>query len=188
MMNKAFWIFISFVFLSFLFVRPARAACSEKWRDLTLGTCSTGTIDCQIVTGADPAKKLLCCDTDTECKTPAPASLPGSSSGGGVKPAPCGDGAGKGIQTALGCIPTEDPNQFAAWFLKLALGIGGGIAFLLIIFGTLKIITAGGSPDGIKNGSEMITSALMGLLFILFSVFLLHLIGVDILQIPGFSK
>ncbi|MGB9911508.1 MAG: hypothetical protein ACPLKP_02780 [Microgenomates group bacterium] len=92
----------------------------------------------------------------------------------------------EGIQTALGCIPIK-PNGFVVWFLKFAIGIGGGIGFLLIIFGAIKILTSAGNPENVKAGQEMITSALSGLLFILFSIFLLELIGVKILNIPGFG-
>jgi len=58
---------------------------------------------------------------------------------------------------------------------------------LLMAFGALKIITSAGSPESIQAGKELITSALAGLIFIILSLFLLKLIGVDILQIPGFG-
>lgn len=105
---------------------------------------------------------------------------------GGVKIETCSIMGTTGIKTALGCIPTGDTIQFVSWFLRAALGFGGGIAFLLMIFGAIKLLTSGGNPEGIKAGGETITSALMGLLFMIFSLFLLHLIGVDILKIPGF--
>ena len=82
--------------------------------------------------------------------------------------------------TALGCIPT-DPRDFVAWLLARAIGIGGGIAFLLMIWGGFQVITAAGDPDRLNAGKEVITSAIAGLLLIIFSLFLLELIGVDIL-------
>lgn len=105
-----------------------------------------------------------------------------------ASPQLCTGPGGEGIQTALGCIPTKDTTQFVGWLLKLSIGIGGGIAFLLIIFGAIKVLTSASNPENVKAGQEMITSALMGLLFIIFSLFLLELIGVKILNIPGFSK
>jgi hypothetical protein len=103
--------------------------------------------------------------------------------------APCDTpaGANTGIQTALGCIPTKDPTQFVGWLLKFAIGIGGGIAFLLIVFGSIKVLTSAGNPENVRAGQEMITSALMGLLFIIFSLFLLELVGVKFLNIPGLA-
>lgn len=92
------------------------------------------------------------------------------------------------VNTALGCIPIGSANNFIAWILKFAIGIGGGIAFLLMLFGVFQIITSSGDPERLKAGKELITSALIGLLMIIFSVFLLQLIGVQILDIPGFAK
>jgi len=89
------------------------------------------------------------------------------------------------VCTALGCTPTAS-TDFVAWVLARAMGLGGGIAFLLMIGGAIQLLTSSGNPEGIKKGGETITSALMGLLFIIFSLFLLHLIGVDLLKIPGF--
>jgi len=43
-----------------------------------------------------------------------------------------------------------------------------------------------GNPEKLKKAQEMITSCIMGLMLIIFSVFILKLIGVNILKIPGF--
>ncbi|MDO8570215.1 MAG: hypothetical protein Q7R97_01360 [Candidatus Daviesbacteria bacterium] len=93
---------------------------------------------------------------------------------------------GKGIKTAIGCIPTE-PTELINGIIKVAIAAGGGIALLLMIFGVFQMITSAGNPDGVKKGSEQITSAVLGLLFIIFAVMLLKIIGVDILQLPGFQ-
>ncbi|MDD2822580.1 MAG: hypothetical protein PHQ59_00730 [Candidatus Daviesbacteria bacterium] len=98
----------------------------------------------------------------------------------------CPNGA-SGINTALGCVPTE-PSAFIQAVSRLLSGIGGGIALLLMIAGSFRMITSGGNPDGVKAGSEQFTSALIGLLFIIFAVLLLKVIGVDILNIPGFGS
>lgn len=104
------------------------------------------------------------------------------------QPTLCKEGTPQeGIETALGCIPTKDTTGFIAWILKFAIGIGGGIAFILMLIGVFQIITSSGDPERLKAGKELITSALIGLLMIIFSIFLLKLIGMDILQIPGFG-
>lgn len=92
-----------------------------------------------------------------------------------------------GIQTAIGCIPTE-PTQFILAVSRLATGVGGGIALLLMIAGSFKMMTSAGNPDALKEGSEQISSAIIGLLFIIFAVLLLKVIGVDILNLPGFGS
>lgn len=90
------------------------------------------------------------------------------------------------IWTAIGCIPST-PNGFIQKLLPLGIGLGGGIAFLLMLFGALQIMTSAGNPEKLNAGKELITSAIVGLLLIIFSVFLLKLIGADILGIPNFK-
>jgi len=96
-------------------------------------------------------------------------------------------GVGKeAVWTAFGCLPT-DSGKFVETLLKFGSGIAGGIAFLLIIVGGFQIVMSAGNPEKLNEGKELVTSAIVGLLFIIFSIFLLRLIGVDILGIPGFS-
>ncbi|OGD62283.1 hypothetical protein A2160_00620 [Candidatus Beckwithbacteria bacterium RBG_13_42_9] len=89
------------------------------------------------------------------------------------------------IETAIGCIPAT-PQGFIGKFLEIAIFIGGGIAFLIMSWGAFLLITSQGNPEQIKNGQDTFVSAGAGLLFIIFAVFILRLIGVDILKIPGF--
>lgn len=91
------------------------------------------------------------------------------------------------ITTAIGCIPTE-PVAFIKAFLRFILGIGGGVAFLMMVLGVFQMITSGGNPDLLKNGSGMLTSAIIGILFIIFSLLFFQFIGLGILNIPGFLK
>jgi hypothetical protein len=93
---------------------------------------------------------------------------------------------GKHVWTAIGCLPTDSAG-FIEQFLKTGSGIAGGIAFLLILIGGFQIMTSAGNPEKLHEGRELVTAAIVGLLFIIFSVFLLKIIGVDILGIPSFS-
>lgn len=93
----------------------------------------------------------------------------------------------KGIYTAIGCIPTE-PGALVSGLMKLAFGGAGGVALLLMVLGAFKIMTAAGNPESIKAGQEQFTSAVIGLLFIIFAVLLLEVVGVDILGIPGIDR
>ena len=86
------------------------------------------------------------------------------------------------VCTALGLIPTA-PAELVKWILGWSIAIGGGLAVLLSLWGGVTIILAGGNPEKINEGKEIITSAISGILFIVFSVFLLRFIGVDILGI-----
>jgi hypothetical protein len=96
----------------------------------------------------------------------------------------CHEGSKPGTWTALGCLP-NDPRDFVIWILGRAIGIGGGIAFLLMIFGGFQVLTSAGNPERLSSGKDIIGSALAGLLLIIFSLFILELIGVDILGLKN---
>jgi hypothetical protein len=71
--------------------------------------------------------------------------------------------------------------------LSFGTAIAGGIAFLLIVVGGFQMMTAVGNPEKLSAGRELIGSAVTGLVLIILSVFLLRLVGYDILRIPGFT-
>lgn len=107
----------------------------------------------------------------------------------GDKAGACTSCMGEGkeaVWTAFGCLPT-DSGKFVETLLKSGSGIAGGIAFLLIIVGGFQIVMSAGNPEKLNAGKELVASAIVGLLFIIFSIFLLRMIGVDILGIPGFE-
>lgn len=87
-----------------------------------------------------------------------------------------------GIQTALGCLPTK-PNEMVQAFITFATFAGGGIALLIMVIASIGMITSLGNPEKLKNSQEQFAAAVIGLLFIIFSVLLLRVIGVDILGI-----
>ena len=68
--------------------------------------------------------------------------------------------------------------------ITFGIGIAGGVAFLLLIYGGFKFMFSFGNPENIQQGREIITSAIIGLLVVVFSVFLLRLIGISILGLP----
>lgn len=97
------------------------------------------------------------------------------------------DPANQGIYTAVGCIPANS-ESIVAQMVKIGLGIAGGVALLMILAGSFMLSTSQGEPKRAGEAKELITSAVMGLLFIIFSVAILQFIGVTILRIPGFGS
>lgn len=94
----------------------------------------------------------------------------------------------KPVLAAIGAgVTSNDLANKVNNILTYAMGAGGVVAFILIVVGAFQIILSAGSPDKVKAGKEMITSALAGLFLIIFSVLILKLIGVDILQLPEFK-
>ena len=51
-----------------------------------------------------------------------------------------------------------------------------------------KFMTSQGDPERVKEAREILTSAVIGLLFLIFSLVILEVIGVDLLGIPGINR
>lgn len=96
-------------------------------------------------------------------------------------------GRGPAIKTAIGCIHTS-PAEFVKDVMTFVIGISGGLAFLLMILGAFQMLTSAGNPDTLRAGRERLTSAVIGLLIVIFATLLLQIIGFDILKIPGFGR
>lgn len=88
------------------------------------------------------------------------------------------------IPTELGPICPE-PQGLVGDILRILFGVAGGIALLLMMFGTGMYVLSAGNPEKVEEAQKIITAALSGGLLIFFSIFLLKFIGVDVLGIPG---
>jgi hypothetical protein len=107
---------------------------------------------------------------DTKCKFPLTVTVKGN--GGGGSTSMPGSGAG------------GDPAAFASKFAAIAIGIAGGVAFLLMIYGSFRLVFSNGDVEAVQQGRQVIVAAVTGLIVVIFSVFLLHLIGISILGLP----
>ena len=63
------------------------------------------------------------------------------------------------------------------------MGVGSGIAFMLSLYAGFMVMTSAGNPERLKAGQELLTSAIGGLILLIFSVFILKFIGIDILKL-----
>lgn len=104
-----------------------------------------------------------------------------------VKCKDCQKTDSKTIWTAIGCMPISATGFVKQYIFTYGVGIAGGFAFLYFLFAAFTILTSAGNPEKIEEAKQMIVSSLSGLLLIIFSVVILKTIGVDILQIPGWS-
>lgn len=138
--------------------------------------CVTGLI-CKTM----PFGPNLCCD-----------------SGGGSTDCPAGLGPGETpgwpaffcsdqldalqIHTAIGCIPILI-GPFMSTALRWGIGLAGGVIIIVLIIASIMIAGASGDPKKVQAGREMIMAALGGLILVVFSVLILNIIGVRILNI-----
>lgn len=93
----------------------------------------------------------------------------------------------KHIWTAIGCLPTDFTSLIGNYIFSTGLKIAGGLAFLYFIYGAFIILTSAGNAEQLEEAKQIIVSSLSGLLLIIFSIFLLRVIGVDVLGLPGFK-
>lgn len=198
-MKKIFFIILTTLFLSFASPQNILAqSCSAVGQ-----TCCQSALPLlPDYCNKDSSGNFLDCDTNTNTCAPNTTTNYGvtlNSQGAGVTVGGTTVGAGGGasntihgscgnnaIDTAIGCISTDATDGgFVSSILEIAIGLGGGIALLLMLYGIFLVTTSAGIPDKLNAGKQIIESAIGGLLFIILSIVLLNIIGVKILAIPG---
>lgn len=92
----------------------------------------------------------------------------------------------RGVWSALGCIDFTLLGFIKNTLLGWGIGLTGIISMFCIIYSAFVLQTSGGNPEKIKKAKERLTACIIGLLLIIFSVFILKIIGIDILKIPFF--
>lgn len=91
------------------------------------------------------------------------------------------------LKTAIGCVSTK-PADLIKDLITLSIGIGGVVALIRMILGSYQMIMSHGNKDSIKEGRDKFVSALIGLIFIILAVYLMELVGLSILALPGFGR
>jgi len=193
--KKKIFLFLTFIFgFAFIFLVTARPSLAKnapntfdcRWQTRNGGSCVVGGKTCDKNHTTDPAKCSSVLDK-TACKQVV--DVPCIADTVDSKRYWCDDERTK-LWTAIGCVPVmgvEGKYNFLNFVIQWAIGIGGGIAFLLIIYSGFMIMTASGSPERLQAGRELLTSAISGLILLIFSIFILKFIGVDILGLNKFG-
>ncbi len=92
------------------------------------------------------------------------------------------------VQTGLGIDISTKPIEFIKNIFAILLSVSGGIALLLIIYSGFRIMTSQGSKEGLQEARDRLTASIVGLLFLIFSLVIMQIIGVDLLNLPGLGK
>ncbi len=95
---------------------------------------------------------------------------------------------GNKCQTALGEFDVTTPSTIITRIFSIVLGISSFGALILLLIAGYNLITSNGNKEKVAAARESITSAILGLLFIIFAIVILEIIGVDILRIPQFGR
>lgn len=152
-------------------------------------------IPCQI--GKKSPNNVDASDINCQCVFDALAPLPGSlqslnkfceNQTKAVDKSNCtGCIEGGGVWTGIGCVQGSIDQFIGQTIFGWGIGFAGGFSLLCIIYAAFMMQSSQGNPEKLKKAQEMITSCIMGLMLIIFSAFILKLIGVNILKIPGFQ-
>jgi hypothetical protein len=92
-----------------------------------------------------------------------------------------------GIWTAIGCID-QDPKTMVGKLLNIGVGILGGVFLIRVLSASFMLTSSQGDVKKTSEAKQMITEAIIGVIFVLFSVSLVQFIGSGILNIPGFGS
>lgn len=78
-----------------------------------------------------------------------------------------------GAQVAsLSCIPVVFSN-----IINAALMFAGAVAVILLIYAGIRLVTSGGDPKQVQGARQIITYAIIGLVLVLSSFFIIYMIG-----------
>ncbi len=97
--------------------------------------------------------------------------------------------------TMLGCISTnmnDFTNPTAAGsvtqkLLDTIFSIAGAIAFLYLIYGAFLILTSQSDPERLNHGKRTVYGAIIGVVFVIISVFIVNILATNVLKLPGFG-
>lgn len=160
-----------------------------------VGTCTLSfqigpiTTDGIAITVRDPEGNTKSTSVKTE---PISSGIPTRAPTPIAPPPPCSQWDAQkqkclAVSTGLGIDIATEPVNFVKSIFGIILSLSGGIALLLIIYSGYKLMLSQGNPEKVQEAKETLTAAIVGLLFIIFSLVILQVIGVDILKIPGFK-
>ncbi|HRY36739.1 MAG TPA: hypothetical protein P5230_02565 [Candidatus Magasanikbacteria bacterium] len=76
-------------------------------------------------------------------------------------------------------INLDSPAEIIGYVIKAVLGIIGGVALVMMVYGGFQWLTAAGNEDKIKSGTQTMIWAAIGLIF----VFSSYLITATIFQV-----
>lgn len=92
-------------------------------------------------------------------------------------------GTNNGYYSAIGCVRFDVSDFLTKWVFGFGVSIAGLFALACIIVSAIKIQLSQGNAESVQQSRESITSCILGLMLIIFSVFLLNFVGITIL--PG---
>lgn len=93
-----------------------------------------------------------------------------------------------GYPSAIGCLPLDNVGLFISQTVfGILMGFAGAFCIGCFIYSSVTIQFSQGDSEQIANARKTLTQCILGFLFIIFAVFILRFVGVNLLQIYGLS-
>lgn len=86
--------------------------------------------------------------------------------------------------SVIGCIPT-DAGGLTQVILQFSTSVIGGICFLFLLYGSFQILTSQGNPEKLRSGRVIVTSSIIAMLLVFFTVFVYRFAAQNIIRLPG---
>lgn len=86
-----------------------------------------------------------------------------------------------GYWSSFGCIPLNMSDLISKVILNVGIGLGGFIAVMCVTLNAIRLQLSRGDSSKIQSVRENMTSCILGLILILFSVFILRIVDITIL-------
>lgn len=90
------------------------------------------------------------------------------------------------IWTGIGCIRPNISGIVESLFNTFS-GIMGALVFFCLVSNGMRIMASRGNPETLKKSQEAMTACLVGFVVLVLSVLFLKIVGVNILQLPGWT-
>lgn len=94
----------------------------------------------------------------------------------------------------IGCLSTNVSGGFTGeggagsvvqTLLNILFTSSGGVAFIFLLYGAFTLLTSQGDAEKLNQGKRIVTGAIIGIIFVIGSVFIVNLIGCQVLKLPG---
>lgn len=93
-----------------------------------------------------------------------------------------------GYPSAIGCLPLDNVGLFISQTVfGILMGFAGAFCIGCFIYSSVTIQFSQGDSEQIANARKTLTQCILGFLFIIFAVFILRFVGINLLQIYGLS-
>ena len=150
-------------------------ACDQFCEGNAKGFCDdSGQCTCQEIS----------CETDLDCMTKCPTVLGGICQGDGTCTCLGSRRPDAGRGKDLSPLSDEQITRLLQIIYRALYPIALGVGFIIIVKAAYTLMTSQGSPDKVTKGKDELTSAIMGVLFVLLAAGILRMIVSSILGGP----